>query len=147
MYWGIGRFTAELANPYTVVLMLQDYHSAPDVYDRSQLMIHVFFYLNGLDGQVGDLMILPRSQYSHWDGGSMQAIFKDAVLPCSKTFNNLPPGSAVICHSALVHGRRAQPGGEDKPRYFLDISYCRERKQSPVFVRGVHATAVPYLTR
>ena len=56
----------------------------------------------------------------------MQAIFKDAVLPGSKTFNNLPPGSAVICHSALVHGRRAQPGGEDKPRYFLDISYCRE---------------------
>lgn len=83
-------------------------------------------YLNGLDGKVGDLMVLPRSQYSHWDGGSMQAIFKDAVLPGSKTFNNLPPGSAVVCHSALVHGRRKQPGGEDKPRYFLDISYCRE---------------------
>ena len=33
----------------------QDYHSAPDTYLREQLMIHVFYYLNGLDGQIGDL--------------------------------------------------------------------------------------------
>lgn len=29
--------------PTNGVLLMQDYHSAPDVYDRSQLMIHVFF--------------------------------------------------------------------------------------------------------
>jgi hypothetical protein len=29
-------------------------------------------------------------------------------------------------HSALVHGRRAMPGGEDGPaRFFSDISYCQ----------------------
>ena len=107
----------------------QDYHSAPDTYLREQLMIHVFYYLNGLDGQIGDLMVLPRSQYAHWDGGTMQALFKDNVLPGSKTFgtgNPVPPGTAIICHSALVHGRRQRPGGEGKPRYFLDVSCASE---------------------
>jgi len=88
-------------------------------------MIHVFYYLNGLDGQIGDLMILPKSQYAHFDGGTMQALFKDKVLPGSKSFgtgNPVPPGTAIICHSALVHGRRQRPGGEGKPRYFLDVS-------------------------
>ena len=35
------------------LLLIQDYHSAPDVMDRAQLMIHVFFYFSGLDGRVG----------------------------------------------------------------------------------------------
>ena len=39
--------------------------------------------------------------------------------------NDLPPGSAVLVHSALWHARRAQPGGEDHPRYFADASYCQ----------------------
>ena len=99
----------------------QDYHCAADVFDRSQLMVHVFNYYNGLDGQVGDLIVLPRSQYSHWDG--LGAIFGAEPLPSSRTFDNLPPGTAVICHSAMVHGRRAKPGGETKPRYFVDVSY------------------------
>eukprot|EP01052_Picozoa_sp_SAG31_P017273 SAG31_NODE_1174_length_9538_cov_3.152453_14_plen_183_part_00 len=75
-------------------------------------------------------MVLPKSQYAWWDGGTMQALFKDAELPGSKTFNNLPRGSAVICHSALVHGRRAKPGGDGHPRYFVDISYCQPGKYS-----------------
>ena len=80
--------------------------------------------MNGLDGQVGDLMVLPKSQYSHWDSRTMQSLFGDQVLPNSKTFDNMPPGSAVICHSGLVHGRRAKPGGDFK-RYFVDVSYCQ----------------------
>ena len=104
----------------------QDYHSAANTYLREQLMVHVFYYLDGLDGTIGDLMILPRSQYAHWDGGSMQAIFGDRALPGSKTFGTgtaVPQGTAVICHSALVHGRRKRPGGSF--RYFADVSYCQ----------------------
>jgi hypothetical protein len=37
----------------------------------------------------------------------------------------LPPGSAVIVHSALVHGRRARPGGAAGRRSFTDVSYCQ----------------------
>ena len=37
----------------------QDYHSATDCHDRDQLMVHVFFYFNGLNGTVGDLLALP----------------------------------------------------------------------------------------
>lgn len=86
-------------------------------------MTHVFYYFNGLDGNVGDLIVLPRSQYQHW--GQLGQMFGDNALPGSKTFDNLPPGSAVICHSAMVHGRRAKPGGENHPRYFVDVSYCQ----------------------
>ena len=31
----------------------------------------------------------------------------------------------VIVHSALFHARRAKPGGDEQPRYFIDVSYCR----------------------
>ena len=41
-------------------------------------------------------MILPRSQYAHWDGGSMQAIFGDGHLPGSKTFGTDKPVPPAI---------------------------------------------------
>jgi len=92
-------------------------------------MVHVFFYLNGLDGKVGDLMCMPRSQNAVMERPAFNQLWQDYELPGSLTFgskNPLPPGSAVIVHSALLHGRRAQPGGDpDKPRYFIDISYCQ----------------------
>ena len=34
----------------------------------------------------------------------------------------------MIVHSALVHGRRARPGGAGRPRYFSDTSYCQHSK-------------------
>ena len=37
--------------------------------DRKLLMVHCFFYPNGLDGQVGDLMVQPRSQKVVMDRG------------------------------------------------------------------------------
>jgi hypothetical protein len=47
-------------------------------------------------------------------------------------------GSAVIVHSALLHGRRAKPGGDPaKPRYFMDVSYCQPGPQRwPNYGRG-----------
>jgi len=103
----------------------QDYMLRPPVLDRAQLHIHVFFYFNGLNGEVGDLMVLPKSQYSHWESSALGQIFGDTPVPGSKVFDSLPNGSAVICHSGLVHGRRQKPGGHDHPRYFVDVSYCQ----------------------
>ena len=118
----------------------QDYEQIPQT-DRDQLMVHVFFYLNGLDGKVGDLMCLPKSQNAVMERGAFSNLWQDHELPGSLTFGSqipLPPGSAVIVHSALLHGRRAQPGGDpDKPRYFVDISYCQPGpKRWPNYGRG-----------
>ena len=97
-------------------------------------MVHVFFYLNGLDGKVGDLMCMPRSQNAVMERPAFNQLWQDYELPGSLTFgskNPLPPGSAVIVHSALLHGRRAQPGGDpNKPRYFIDISCTHEQLPS-----------------
>ena len=74
-------------------------------------------------------MCMPRSQNAVMERPAFSQLWQDYELPGSLTFgskNPLPPGSAVIVHSALLHGRRAQPGGDpNKPRYFIDISYCQ----------------------
>jgi hypothetical protein len=49
--------------------------------------------------------------------------------------DDLPPGSAVLVHSALWHARRAKPGGEGVPRYFADASYCEAGVQWPSYSR------------
>ena len=104
----------------------EDYEQLPQT-DRDQLMVHVFYYLNGLDGTVGDLIALPRSQKAVMERGAFSALWQDSELPGSLSFGAQiplpdPPGSAVIVHSALMHGRRAMPGGDpDKPRYFIDV--------------------------
>jgi hypothetical protein len=63
--------------------------------------------MNGLDGTVGDLMTLPKSQYSVMERGGFQGLWKESRLPGSVFFgegNPLAPGSAIIVHSALMHG-------------------------------------------
>ena len=70
--------------------------------------------------------------------GAFSELFQDTELPGSITFGSgrpLSPGSAVIVHSALLHGRRALPGGDDaKPRYFIDVSYCQPGlKRWPIY--------------
>lgn len=57
----------------------QDYMLRPPVLDRAQLHIHVFFYFNGLNGEIGDLMVLPKSQYAHWDASSLGQVRTDAI--------------------------------------------------------------------
>lgn len=113
----------------------QDYHCSPAVTDRKQLMVHVFYYFNGLNGTVGDLMCLPGSQKVHIRGipptfnkPQDKAQWGDAGgpadLPGHQIFDDLPKGTAIIVHSGLIHSRRAKPGMVD-PRYFVDISYCQ----------------------
>jgi len=100
-----------------------DYEQEPQV-DRKFAMFHVFYYLNGLNGEIGDLMVLPGSHKTVTQNGL--SIFKDHKLPGNIVFDNLPPGSAVFVHSALFHARRAKNGGENNPRYFVDCSYCQK---------------------
>ncbi len=100
-----------------------DYEQHPQT-NRNYLMVHTFFYLNGLNGEVGDLLALPGSHktISQRD----LSIFGTDDLPGSLTFDDLSPGSMVLVHSGLFHGRRKKPGGENLSRYFIDISYCEK---------------------
>lgn len=112
----------------------QDYEQVPQT-NRSHLMVHVFYYTVGLNGQIGDLLVVPGSQRRVVANDAL-VIFGTEDLPGSVTIDRLPPGSAVIVHSALFHARRAKPGGEGSPRYFIDISYCQNGIRWPGY-RGV----------
>lgn len=107
-----------------------DYEQNPQV-DRQFGMIHVFYYLNGLNGEIGDLLAVPGS-HKMITQRSLSA-FGQNDLPGYVTFNNLPPGSAVFVHSALFHARRAKMGGENNPRYFVDASYCQKGPKWPAY--------------
>ena len=103
-----------------------DYEQHPQQ-DHGLLMVHCFVYPNGLDGQIGDLILLPRSHTVVMDRGRdvIGGLFGSEPLPGSITISHLEPGSVVVVHSALLHGRRAKPGGASRPRYFTDISFCQ----------------------
>ena len=62
-------------------------------------MVHVFFYMNGLHGEVGDLMVLPKSQTAVIARGAMQDLFKEEELPVSTVWQ--PIRTRWICMTAL----------------------------------------------
>jgi ectoine hydroxylase-related dioxygenase (phytanoyl-CoA dioxygenase family) len=107
-----------------------DYEQNPQV-DRKYGMIHVFYYLNGLNGEIGDLLAVPGTH--KMVSQRSLAAFGENDLPGYITFNQLPAGSAVFVHSALYHARRAKPGGENNPRYFIDTSYCQKGPLWPAY--------------
>ena len=115
----------------------QDYEQFPQT-NRSHIMVHVFYYLNGLNGEVGDLLVLPRSQDRIVARDAMMP-FGTEDLPGSLCFDDLSPGSAIIVHSALWHARRPKPGGENAPRYFIDVSYCQNGVLWPSYGGERHA--------
>ena len=107
-----------------------DYNAVPSVHDRAQLSIHVFYYFAGLDGEIGDLLALPRSQYAVHPVRGIGELFGTADLPGSVVINSLPEGSAVVLHSGLMHARRPKPGGSSTdPRYFVDVEYVQPGAQ------------------
>ena len=110
----------------------QDYEQEPHT-NRSHVMVHVFYYLNGLNGQIGDLLVLPGSQTIVVQ--SSLALFGTQDLPGSVCVDRLPPGSAVIVHSGVWHARRPKPGGEARGRYFIDVSYCQHGVLWPAYAR------------
>lgn len=109
----------------------QDYEQFPQT-NRSHLMVHVFFYLNGLNGTIGDLLFVPGS-HRHATESHALSILGTADLPGSITINDVPPGTVLIVHSALWHARRPKPGGEDTPRWFVDASYCQSGVRWPSY--------------
>ncbi len=109
----------------------QDYEQYPQT-NRSHLMVHVFYYLNGLNGEVGDLLVLPKSQDMIIANGGLK-LFGTQDLPGSLCVDNLTPGSAIIVHSGVWHARRPKPGGEDRQRYFIDVSYCQHGVLWPAY--------------
>jgi hypothetical protein len=108
-----------------------DYEQIPQT-NRSHTMIHFFMYLSGLNGTVGDLLAIPGSHLAVIDR-YVYSIFQAADLPGTVVFNRLAPGSVVVVHSALLHARRAKPGGENQPRYFVDAAYCQDGIQWPSY--------------
>ena len=101
-----------------------DYDQHPQT-NRSHGMVHTFWYLNGLDGTIGDLLVLPGSQNMVIERNSLSR-WGFAELPGTVRVDDLPPGSLVIVHSAVLHARAPKAGGDlNKPRYFIDSSYCQ----------------------
>jgi hypothetical protein len=109
----------------------QDYEQYPQT-NRSHLMVHVFFYLNGLNGTVGDLLLVPGSHRYATDSRAL-TFLGTSDLPGSITVDDVPPGSVLIVHSAMWHARRPKPGGEDSPRWFIDASYGRSGVKWPSY--------------
>lgn len=109
----------------------QDYEQYPQT-NRSHLMVHVFFYLNGLNGTVGDLLLVPGSYRFATDSHAL-TFLGTSDIPGSITVDDLSPGSAIVVHSAMWHARRAKPGGEGSPRFFIDTSYCQSGVQWPSY--------------
>ena len=108
-----------------------DYEQFPQA-NRSHCMVHVFYYLNGLNGEVGDLLFIPGTHNKVMNRDALGQ-FGTEDLPGSVCIDDVPPGTAVIVHSALFHARRPKPGGENKSRYFIDISYCQAGIQWPAY--------------
>lgn len=111
----------------------QDYEQHPQT-NRAHIMVHFFYYFNGLNGEIGDLLVLPKSQHRVVENDALSHL-GTADLPGTVVVNDLPPGSAVLVHSALWHARRATPGGEGRPRYFADASYCQAGVRWPSYGR------------
>ena len=111
----------------------QDYEQYPQT-NRSHTMVHVFYYHNGLNGEIGDLLLVPGSQDSIVANDAIKS-FGTEDLPGSLCVDDLQPGSAVIVHSALWHARRPKPGGQEGSRYFIDVSYCQHGVLWPAYGR------------
>ena len=119
-----------------------DYEQFPQT-NRSHLMVHVFFYPHGLNGEVGDLLVLPGSHKQVMTREALR-MFGFDDLPGSVTVDDLPPGSAVLVHSAMIHARRPKPGGQHYRRYFIDTSYCQAGTLWPGYrsIESINAIAL-----
>ncbi len=92
--------------------------------DQSLLMVHALHYLGGLDGTVASLVVLPCS-HRNPAGKSALTGLGTIRLEGEVVIDQLPVGSTVLLHSALLHARRLSTVQSDRPRYFVDASYCQ----------------------
>ena len=110
-----------------------DYEQIPQT-NRSHTQLHVLHSLDGLNGTVGDLLLLPRSHRSVMRRDAM-SFLGDQEIPGTVVVNDIPPGTVIFAHSALVHARRPQPGGGERKRYFIDIAFMQDGIQWPSYGR------------
>jgi hypothetical protein len=117
-----------------------DYEQNPQT-NRNHGMVHTFWYLNGLDGTIGDLLVIPGSHSMILERGALTRWgFSD--LPGTVRIDHIPPGSMVIVHSAALHARAPKPGGDPgKARYFIDSSYCQAGVRWPHYSGWLNAHA------
>lgn len=110
-----------------------DYEQIPQT-NRHHLQIHVLHYPHGLNGTIGDLLLLPGSHRSVMRRDAL-SFLKTQDLPGCVVIDALPPGSTIFVHSALVHARRRRPGGEGEARYFIDDVYMNGAIKWPSYGR------------
>jgi len=110
-----------------------DYEQIPQT-NRSHVQLHVLHYLDGLNGTVGDLLLLPKSHRRVMRRDAL-SFLGDEEIPGTVVVNDVPPGTVVFAHSALVHARRPRPGGGDRKRYFIDISFMQAGVRWPSYGR------------
>jgi hypothetical protein len=95
--------------------------------DRERRMVHVLCYPDGLSGEVGDLLLLPKSHRAILPADEvMTPLFPDSPdLPGSLTIDYLPKGAVTLCHSALLHARRPKPSVDSATaRFLLTTAFC-----------------------
>ena len=110
-----------------------DYEQVPQT-NRAHVQVHVLHYLNGLDGTVGDLLLLPKSHRAVMRRDAFR-FFGTETLPGMVLVDDIPPGTVIFAHSALVHARRAKPGGAGRIRYFIDIAFMQRGVTWPSYGR------------
>ena len=110
-----------------------DYEQVPQT-NRKHVQLHVLHYLDGLNGTVGDLLLLPKSHRAVMRRDAL-SFLGEQEIPGTVVINDIPPGTVIFAHSALVHARRAQPGGGSRKRYFIDIAYMQDGVQWPSYGR------------
>ncbi len=110
-----------------------DYEQVPQT-NRAHTQVHVLHYLNGLDGSIGDFLVLPKSHRAVMRRDAF-FYFGTNALPGEVVVDDIPRGSTLFCHSALLHARRPKPGGGDRSRYFIDIAFMEHGVQWPSYGR------------
>jgi hypothetical protein len=91
---------------------------------QSDLMVHVLLYPSGLNSSVGELLLVPQSHTWPVDRYQLSCVPLDRMKSIS--VNSLPPGSAVIINSSLLHARQAHNSSVNctTTRYLVDLSFC-----------------------
>jgi hypothetical protein len=97
-----------------------DYEQAVHPMPRRHQNLICLIYPGGLDGTVGDLVVMPGTQQRICEWNACHFL-GTAVLPGEIVIDRLPPGTVIFAHTGLLHCRRAKPGAG--PRFFCDISF------------------------
>jgi hypothetical protein len=109
-----------------------DYFQIPQR-SRTYGSVVAFLFPDGARGEVGDLVVVPRTQaiVSEWHALS---VFGTESLPGEIVIERLAPGSIVLANAGLLHCRRPRPGAG--PRYMSDLTYCQRGIIWPSWLQG-----------